>query len=93
MPFLPNPAAGALAEVAARPIALLAAEEAARAAQGIAPVLTGAYAASIHAEATGEGAAIVADVPYAVYVEVGTSDTPAFHPLARGAEAAGLHLG
>jgi HK97 gp10 family phage protein len=50
-------------------------------ARRIAPVDTGDLAASIHAvEETvdgGPGVAIVADVSYAAFVELGTSDTPA----------------
>ncbi len=91
--FIPNPLVGAeLAETAEMEAALLSsAEMAAEAAQALAPVLTGAYRDSIHAEAEEGEARLVADVPYAVYVEFGTVDTPAFSPLRRGAEAAGLH--
>jgi hypothetical protein len=60
----------------------------------IAPHRTGAYAASIHVEqAMEDGKAIanvVADVPYAVFVEFGTADTPTFAPLRRAAESVGV---
>jgi hypothetical protein len=60
----------------------------------IAPILTGAYVESIHVEQTTEdgkaAANVVADVPYAVFVEFGTGDTPAFAPLRRASESVGV---
>lgn len=67
------------------------AEAVAEIAKSIAPVLTGAYRDSIHVETDGEGSKVVADTEYAVYVEVGTEDTTAFHVLTRAVESAGLH--
>jgi len=58
------------------------AEEIAEAARSVAPVDTGAYRDSIHIE----DGKVVADVDYAAVIEVGSSDTPAFSPLRRGAE-------
>lgn len=62
------------------------AEQIAEEARAIAPVATGAYRDSIHVEQEETAAGVVADVPYAVFVEFGTSDTPAFAPLRRAAE-------
>src|SRR5437763_605259 len=59
------------------------AEEARRAA----PVLTGAYRDSIHVEATGDGADVVAGVPYAAVIEYGSSTHPP-HATLRNAVAA-----
>jgi len=62
------------------------ADRIASAGKGYAPVRTGRYRSSIsvHRE---EGKSIVtASVPYAAYVEWGTVDTPARHPLARAVE-------
>lgn len=68
------------------------AEQAAAAARAVAPVASGAYRDSIHVEPTDEGFQVVADVGYAGIIEFGSSDTPTFAPLRRGAEAAGLDL-
>jgi hypothetical protein len=62
-------------------------------ARSIAPVDTGRYAASIHVETDGEGAKVVADVPYAIFVEIGTFKDDAQHVLTRAVEQTGLHLG
>ncbi len=61
-------------------------------AQGLAPVNTGAYEASIGVQEadTGHGVWVVAADWKAGFVEFGTSRTPAFAPLRRGAEATGL---
>jgi hypothetical protein len=65
-------------------------EEIVSQAQAVAPVETGAYRDSIHVEADLEGeTAVAADVDYAVFIEFGTSDTPTFAPLRRGATGAG----
>ena len=54
-------------------------------AKSIAPVNTGAFAASIKGEVLYEGGTIrgrlSADVRYAIYLEFGTSDTPTFATL------------
>jgi hypothetical protein len=72
------------------------AERAAAEARSIAPVDSGDFQDSIHVEVSSEGnqpeAQVVAGVDYAVYVELGTSDTPTFATLRRGSEAAGLKL-
>ena len=51
-------------------------ERVASAAQSTAPVLTGAYRASIHTEDApdGKGVRVVADVRYAIYVEADTGN-------------------
>lgn len=71
-----------------------AAEKIAEAARNVAPVATGAYRDSIGAAVGLDGEGVVgsayADVDYAGYVEFGTSDTPAFAPLRRGADASGF---
>ncbi len=91
--FIPNPA---IASLVARSEAVdhvceEKAQKVADYAQQTAPVLTGAYRDSIHAVNEGEGARVVADIDYAIYLEVGTSDTPAFHTLGN-ALAAAEHL-
>lgn len=69
------------------------ADEVASIAKGIAPVVSGAYAASIHVEEEVEGANVVADavnqagVGYAAWVEVGDSKTPPHHTLLNALEA------
>lgn len=57
-----------------------------------APVLTGRLKASIRVERTSDGGRrIIADVPYAIFVEYGTSDTP-MQPFLRPAlSKLGLH--
>ncbi len=65
------------------------------AAKSIVPVNTGALQDSGRIEITEEGAIVVfggGDTYYAVFVEFGTSDTPTFAFLRRGAEAAGYAL-
>lgn len=91
--FIPNPALLSELESSAGMKDALkeAAEAGASEARRIAPVDTGDYQDSIHVE-EGDGVQLVADVPYAIYVELGTEDTPAFQPLRRGLEAAGLKL-
>ncbi len=62
-------------------------------AQAVAPVKTGAYAASIGVTNDGDGVRLVATDWKANWIEFGTgapSPTPAFAPLRRGCEAAGL---
>jgi hypothetical protein len=68
------------------------AEDAAEAARSIAPVRTGAFRSSIGVEDTDDGARVIATDPGAIYIELGTSDTPAHASLRRGAESAGLEL-
>jgi len=65
----------------------LAADEMVEEAKSIAPVDTGAFQASIHAEVDGLTAAVGSDIEYAVYLEFGTSDTPTFATLRRASEA------
>ncbi|MFG2380561.1 HK97 gp10 family phage protein [Streptomyces avermitilis] len=60
-------------------------------AQGNAPVESGHYRDSIHAEdGPGGSVLIVADVPYAAVVELGTRDAshPAHHTIANALDAA-----
>lgn len=57
------------------------AEKTMQIAQDTAPVLTGTLAGSIHRE----GDSVVASTEYAGYVEVGTSDTPAFRFMEQAA--------
>lgn len=70
------------------------AEDVADRAQSIAPVLTGAYRDSIHAESGIEGGTargrVVADDEAAPYIEFGTSDTPTFATLRRALEGTGI---
>lgn len=72
------------------------AEDAAEESRAIAPVDTGEYRDSITAEAGIEGGfargRVNAGKFTAGWLEFGTSDTPTFAPLRRGAEAAGLSL-
>lgn len=91
--FIPNPAGIArIDETAEMSEAMKVYGEATvQVAQAIAPRLTGAYADSIQAVSeTVNGQSVcqvVADIEYAVFVEFGTSDTPAFAPLRRASEA------
>lgn len=81
--FIPNLLIGVEWEHSPEALALIASlgEATASRAQALAPVRTGALRASIasHAEGitTTAKAAITAEVPYAAFVEFGTSDTPA----------------
>ncbi len=93
--FIPNPAVGQ--EVAVTPemaAALLGiAEVAVEVAKSVAPVATGAYRDSIHAEGEIGKATIIADDEKAKWIEFGTGEpgpTPAFAPLRRGADVIGL---
>ncbi len=52
-------------------------------AKSSAPVATGAYQASIHTERDADGVRVVADVPYALFVEADTGN------LSRSLDAAG----
>ena len=65
-------------------------------ARNLAPVLTSAYYDSIEGVVGFEEGKLVARVIASDYkawwIEAGTEDTPAFAPLARGAEAVGYHL-
>lgn len=71
------------------------AEQGAKVARSIAPVLTGAFRDSIHVEQQSEGYAIVADSvdeqgnPDAAFIEFGTSATPAHGTLLHALEALG----
>lgn len=81
--FIPNPGLEHEWEASAdsRHMVDEIAEAVAEEARHLAPVDTGLLAASIKVEQEtldgNPGAVIVAGVPYAAYVEVGTSDTPA----------------
>lgn len=72
---------------------LAGAEQVAEQARAVAPVLSGSYRDSIHAELFVENgivkARVIADDPTgaAGLIEFGTVDTPAFAPLRRGLEA------
>lgn len=75
------------------------AEEAAREAKSLAPVLSGAYRRSIDATPTatygGKGrvrSTIQSSLPYARSIEYGSRRNPRRAPLLRGAQAAGLRL-
>lgn len=65
-----------------------AADRIATAAKGFAPVRTGRLRTSIVVGTEDGNAVVRSTAPYAAYVEWGTSDTPAAHPLARGLEVA-----
>jgi hypothetical protein len=79
---------------------LTVATAAADAARSFAPARTGHYRDSLHAELDltmeGYAAFVVSDDFKAVWIEFGTGEpkpTPAFQPMRRGAESAGLRLG
>lgn len=89
--FIPNPLANELAEKEALPAVREIAEKAEGIAKATAPVDTGAYRDSIHVESDEHGSRLVAgggDVDYAVFIEKGTDDTPAFHTLTNAIESA-----
>lgn len=96
--FRYNPAATAALQRTAAMVETLKirAEDAADQSRAIAPVETGEYRDSITAEAgISKGFAIGrvnAGKFTAGFLEFGTSDTPIFAPLRRGAEAAGLSV-
>lgn len=74
-----------------------AAEAAARAAQSIAPFLTGDYMRSIKPEVGYDGdgfimARVNAWDYKAIWLEFGTEDTPTFATLRRGTDMTGLHV-
>jgi len=81
--YIPNPLIGVQWEHSPEALAIVASigEATAIRAQALAPVLTGALRASIEARSRGitstAESVITADVPYAAFVEFGTSDTPA----------------
>ena len=87
--FVPNPLGiQALEEHPLVKLGLTAkAESTVQVAQSIAPVRTGEFRDSIRTDEEGGDIVVVADTDYAVYVELGTSDTPAFAVLRRAAEA------
>ena len=93
--FVPNPALERRLRESAEMRAAMrrSAEAAVEEAQRLAPVDTGEYRNSIKVVDTGSGVRIVADDDKASYIEFGTEDTPAFAPLRRGTEAAGLKRG
>ena len=95
--FKPNPAAGAELAKAPEMMAFLLADAniAAETARSQAPRLTGAYAASIHAEVEAGRARVIADDEKAVWIEFGTGHpgpTPAFHVLSRSVESLGIRM-
>jgi hypothetical protein len=96
--FRYNPAATAQLASTVAMVATLraAAEESAESSKAIAPVDTGEYRDSIWAEAgIVRGFAVgrvIAGKFTAGWLEFGTSDTPTFAPLRRGAEGAGLRF-
>lgn len=74
------------------------AEKIARAARGLSPIRTGRYRSSItvaRARGTGRGdiSTVSASVPYAVFVEWGTRNMAADHPLARATDIATRSFG
>jgi HK97 gp10 family phage protein len=81
--FIPNPLLGEEWEHSPLALALVRSigEKVRTEAERLAPTDTGALAASIHVEVESQdghpGVVIIADVPYAAFVELGTSDTPA----------------
>jgi len=81
--FVPNEEGLRLFDVEVQGVASVAAELIAAAARANAPVRTGAYRDSIHIENREDAVYVVADAPYAIWIEVGTADTPAFAPLRR----------
>lgn len=70
-----------------------ATEPALREAQRLAPVDTGEYRDSLQIVEDANGVRLMSDDDKASYIEFGTSDTPAFAPLRKGTEAAGLRTG
>jgi HK97 gp10 family phage protein len=79
-----NVAAGTIDLESAASVAL-AADAVEQLAKSLAPVLTGDLRESIHQEGSGLEREVVADAPYAVFVEWGTSDTapqPFMYPAA-----------
>jgi len=68
------------------------AEEAARNAKAVAPVLTGAYRDSIQATEEGGEVFVVAKDWKANFIEFGTVNNPPKAPLRRGVQAAGLRF-
>ena len=83
--YVPNARGFAELTVASVEQAAVLAEGIAQRARDYAPVLSGTYRDSIRTERDDHSASVVADVPYAIFVEVGTADTPAFAPLTRAA--------
>lgn len=96
--FLPDPAATAkiMAQQSTLDYFQRITDQVVDAAKALAPVETGAYQDSISGVVGIEDGALVARVNAfdykAWWIEAGTEDTPAFAPLARGAESAGLHV-
>lgn len=90
--YVPNPAL--IPRLAVAPVvnAALASEAAgiAERARQLAPVETGALASSIEVDPSAGEARVVVNVPYAIFVEYGTSDTPAFAFLRGAAGSSGL---
>lgn len=90
--FIPNPLIGV--EIEASGMLLLpldsTAETIADRARNLAPVDTGTYRNSIQADSGMENGKSVgqvsSDVPYAAFIEFGTSDTPTFAVLRRASE-------
>lgn len=81
--FIPNPLLDQEWEASPLALALIAkiGEEVRERAENLAPTDTGALAASLHVEFEPHdghpGVVVIADVPYAAFVELGTIDTPA----------------
>lgn len=87
--FTPNPACPSEIEHSDFMAAwlLTQASEIADEAKAIAPVLTGAYQASITGKVEDAKAIVSASAPYSSYLEFGTSDTPTFQTLRRALDA------
>jgi Bacteriophage protein of unknown function (DUF646). len=60
------------------------------AAEGLAPVATGAYKESLAASQDGIDGTVYSDIRYAPYLEFGTSDTPVFATLRQASEQANV---
>lgn len=91
--FVPSPIG--IAEVAVMPGMVeamgVAAEGIAQLAKSYAPVETGFYRDSIQSDSGIDGLTAVghaySDAPYAIYIELGTSDTPTWQPIRLGLDA------
>lgn len=70
-----------------------ATEPALREAQRLAPVDSGEYRDSLQIVEDADGVRLMSDDDKASFIEFGTEDTPAFAPLRKGTEAAGLRTG
>lgn len=87
MKYIPNVPAIEIAATEGGTLGVLyATPRIAEAARSIAPVLTGAFKASITHEIQGLKGIVYSDIRYARYLEFGTSDTPTFATFRRASE-------